>query len=270
MQHISAPYLFVAASKLDRLLDLPTADTPIEDLATVLNNAYQQMIDLHAPGSLYGAATRSAILAGEATAKLLKTQTDDLKMGRVVPASALWAIKTSYEQYRAALLAAFSAMGVFLVDQKGSHDAYTLLFEGEKLFPVDLPDKVPEAKFDAQQAGKCLAYNVATACGFHTFRVLESVVRRYWTLTTGGKAHPKVRSLGVYVRAFKEAKAGDPKVIAALEQIKELHRNPLIHPEAALETEEALSILGLTRSAVSAMLVHLPVLLATTTAVPRP
>ena len=78
--------------------------------------------------------------------------------------------------------------------------------------------------FDAQQAAKCLAYDVATACGFHAFRVTESVLRRYWTHETGGTAHPKVRTLGVYIAALMRAGAGDPKVLAALKQLNELHR----------------------------------------------
>ncbi|MPZ40571.1 MAG: hypothetical protein GEU95_21480 [Rhizobiales bacterium] len=162
-------------------------------------------------------------------------------------------------------MGAMSAMGSFLVSQKGSHEVFALLFEGEKLYPSELREKVPEAIFDAQQAGKCLAYDVATACGFHAFRVTESVVRRYWSFATGGAAHPKVRSLGVYIAAFVRAGAGDPKVLAALKQMNELHRNPLIHPEAALTTDEALNIVGLSRSLVAAMLAHLPKQPPTTT-----
>jgi hypothetical protein len=269
MINISLPYVFMASSLLEKLQSLPSADTKIEDVSSVLISAHQQMMNLHAPESFYAPGLRSAIQSGEFLAAVLKKQTDDLATGRVIPAQDLSEIKRKYEQYRPALLGALSAMGSFLVTQKGSHDAFALLFEGERLFPSDLREKVPEAFFDAQQAGKCLAYDVATACGFHVFRVTESVVRRYWSLVTGGEAHPKVRSLGVYIAALTRSGAGDPKVLAALRQMNELHRNPLIHPEAALTTDEALNIAGLARSAVAAMLVHMSKLPpTTTTAVP--
>jgi hypothetical protein len=267
MHHISVPYLFQAASILDSLRALPEEDTRIDEVVGDLADAHQQMINLHAPESLYATSLRSAIQSGEFVAKAIMEETNDRTPGRVVTGQKLREIKSRYEAYRSALLGALSAMGAFLVSQKGSHEVFSLLFEGEKLFPSDLKEKVPEAIFDAQQAGKCLAYDVATACGFHAFRLTESVVRRYWSLSTGGAAHPKVRSLGVYIAALSRAGVGDPKVIAALKQMNELHRNPLIHPEAALTTEEALNIVGLARSAVAEMLTHLPKLPQTTTTV---
>lgn len=264
MFHISAPYLFAAGSFLDKLLMLPETDTEIENVTAILINAHQQMVDLHDPKGLYGVSVRSAIPAGEHLAKVINEQTNDLTPGRMVAGKDLIEIRRRYEQYRPALLGGLHSMGTFLVTQKGSHEVMTLLFEGEKLFPVDLKDKVPEAIFDSQQAGKCLAYDVATACGFHAFRVTESVVRRYWSFETNGSAPPKTRSLGVYIAAFNRAGVGDAKVLAALKQMNDLHRNPLIHPDSVLTSEDALNIVGLARSAVASMLAHLPKVQPTT------
>jgi hypothetical protein len=87
--------------------------------------------------------------------------------------------------------------------------------------------------------------------------VTESVLRRYYTETTGGQPLPKVRNIGVYIKAIRKA-GGDERVLATLEQIARHHRNPLIHPEVALITDEALAILGIARSAVTVMLAELP------------
>jgi hypothetical protein len=73
-----------------------------------------------------------------------------------------------------------------------------------------------------------------------------------------------VRNIGVYLNALKQAGKGDAKVLAALKQMTDLHRNPLIHPEAVLTLEEALSIMGVARSAIGAMLAELPVIPPTT------
>jgi hypothetical protein len=85
---------------------------------------------------------------------------------------------------------------------------------------------------------------------------------------TGGIAPPKVRNIGVYLESLKRLKKGDPKVIASIKQIADLHRNPLIHPETVLTMEEAISIMGISRSAVAAMLVEIPTIMPTT-AVPQ-
>jgi hypothetical protein len=71
----------------------------------------------------------------------------------------------------------------------------------------------------------------------------------------------------VYVRAMQQRKCGDPKILAAITQISELHRNPLIHPEDILTLDEAMALVGIARSAMSAMLVPLPVIPPKTTSV---
>ena len=177
-----------------------------------------------------------------------------------------WQVNHQREQFRTVFLAELGTLPSFFVTQKPPYDTHVLLDSGEGLMPSDLPQKVPEAVFDAKEAAKAVAYELGTACGFHAFRVLESVVRRYHSKLSGGQAQPKQRNLGVYIRALTSC-GGDPKVIATLTQLKDLHRNPLSHPEAALRLEEAISILGLVRSAVGAMLDLLPDAPQTTTTV---
>lgn len=62
----------------------------------------------------------------------------------------------------------------------------------------------------------------------------------------------KMRSWGVYIRLLKGA-AADAKVLAAMEQVKDLHRNPVMHPELQLSVEEALSLLGIIESLIMAI-----------------
>lgn len=145
----------------------------------------------------------------------------------------------------------------FLVTQKGSHDILSLLDAPETLFPSELKSKVPEAMFDVYEAGKALAYDLPTSCGFHVFRATESVLRRYYSTVTGNSPRPKVRSIVIYVNTMRQKNSGDERILSALEQMEKLHRNPLIHPEAALSLDEALTIVGMARSVISAMLISL-------------
>jgi hypothetical protein len=60
------------------------------------------------------------------------------------------------------------------------------------------------------------------------------------------------RNWGQYIAKLTEA-GGDQKAIAALAQIKDLHRNPTSHPEEFLDSEEALALLGVAQSAILGM-----------------
>jgi hypothetical protein len=124
--------------------------------------------------------------------------------------------------------------------------------------------KAPEALFDAMEAGKALAYELATACGFQAFRATESVLKRYYGQMTGKPASPKVRNIGVYINCMRQAKVGDERILSIMKQMADLHRNPLIHPEAVLTMDEAVTILGIARSAITAMLAELPIIPPTT------
>ncbi len=60
------------------------------------------------------------------------------------------------------------------------------------------------------------------------------------------------RNWGNYIKALKEAGANE-KVVHCLEQIKTLHRNPLIHPDVTLTMPEALSLWAICASAIQAV-----------------
>lgn len=257
---ISLPYLFQLASELEPLQQLPTAreTVPFNEIFGTLYQAHHALSAL-LNTSVFSPYLRSSNqLGGDLYGALSAVVTRDGPMDRPVFSFTLWSITSAYEKYKVALLAELGVFPSYFVTQKGSHDTLSLLTRGLALFPADLAMKVPDARFDVIEAAKALAFELPTACGFHAFRATESVLRRYYAEVAGGKAQPKVRNIGVYVNAMKQAGHGDPKVLAVLKQLADLHRNPLIHPEVALTVEEALTILGLARSAVASMLAQLP------------
>jgi hypothetical protein len=178
----------------------------------------------------------------------------------------IYSVAAAFDQFKVALLAELGVLPSYFVTQKEGYDTLTLLDWGERLFPASLSSKVPEAIFDAKEAAKAMAFELPTACAFHVFRATEAVLRRYYTEVTGGNAPPKVRNIGVYIHAMRKEECGDEKILSALKQMTNLHRNPIIHPEAALTLNEAISILGIARSAIDAMLSQLPEPLPTTAA----
>ena len=61
-----------------------------------------------------------------------------------------------------------------------------------------------------------------------------------------------MRNWGAYIKNLRKCGA-DEKIVTILEQIKDMHRNPVIHPERRLDNDEALSLVGIVESAISAM-----------------
>lgn len=139
----------------------------------------------------------------------------------------IYAITSSLAEFETVLRAELSIADAYFVSRKGGYDTNTLISNAEAIFPGDLVAKVPHAVPDIREAGKCLAYELGTASGFHVLRATEVVLRRYWEVVSNGAQHPKQRNMGVYIRKMEDGKMGGPKVLAVLNQIKDLHRNPL-------------------------------------------
>jgi hypothetical protein len=264
MIRISLPYLFSLANALEPLASIQTGDARFETGVKVWGATAQLHGFLNS--SVYGPAIRSSRALGEQLLDVLNSFKADA-FDNPIEAMEAFQLKNTYSHYKIALLAELGIAPTYFVTPKPPFDTAMLLELGECLLPVELAQKAPEAVFDAREAGKCLAYELGTAAGFHILRAAECVVRRYYADVTGGAAQPKVRNLMVYVRQMQYADVGDAKVLSSLEQIAKLHRNPLIHPEDVLTVSEAMALIGIVRSAVSSMLAVLPdVPLTTSTA----
>jgi hypothetical protein len=127
-------------------------------------------------------------------------------------------------------------------------------------FHPELASKVPSTIFDANQAGRCIAFDLPTAAAFHMHRVNEEVLRIYYDTVTNNKPRPERRNIGAYIDAMKNhhvqvALPSAKGVYSVLTMIKDHHRNPVIHPDDRLENvEEAIDLLGIIRSALGLML----------------
>ena len=216
--------------------------------------------------SIYGHYLRTSREAGRrlhASIERLTNADEDWDIKKVT-AHDFYSLKSLRDTFKTVLLADFSAVPSYLASPKDNFDVSLLIETGPKLFPAPLLVKAPETEKDAIEAGRALAFELPTACGFHAFRVTESVVRRYWDVATKGQQRPKLETLGTFASELERQQLGDLKIVEALKQMTKLHRNPLIHPEVILTSEEAIGILGMARSVIGAMVQTLPDAPATT------
>ena len=180
----------------------------------------------------------------------------------------IWKVGNQREQLETVLMSELAVLPIYLVSAKDAFDLEKIIDSGSNLFPPSMLLKVPETGKDALESGRSLAFELDTACGFHTFRVLEAVVRRYWDVVSLGKTRPEPQTLGTMAGHLEKCNLGDVKVIESLKQMTKLHRNPISHPDVTLSSDEAVAILGMARSVITPMLLSLPDALPTIGQVP--
>lgn len=171
-----------------------------------------------------------------------------------------YSITSALSEFEHVLNAEFGMMNLYCVMKKRGYDTLDLIENGAVLFPEELTYKVPEAIGDIVQATRCIAFELPTAAGFHIHRANESILHRWFDAVSNGHPRPSGRNIGDYLNRLNELGVGAPKVKSALKDLKDLHRNPLIHPEDSLESvDEAIALLGSVHAVVVLMLKDIPV-----------
>ena len=121
-------------------------------------------------------------------------------------------------------------------------DISTLLRDGHSRIHESIRMFVPaEAQGELKEAGRCLALESYTASGFHTLRTLEIVMDGYLKVASGKDR--EYRSWYDYIKALSRLSRPrvnvvhrpSPKVVAMLDRMRELDRNPLMHPRDSLD-----------------------------------
>lgn len=194
-----------------------------------------------------------AIPASKPVARSLLNQIDALSKRPAHKVQDAWDVLWDAEKVQTLLDGELAVQSVYHIWPKRAYDTNLLIEQATRIFSADIRKWLTQEEcYNVEQAGKCLAFEVPTAAAFHLMRAAESTIRRYYAIVIGKLPKPKARNWGVYINNLKAAGA-DQKIMFALEQVKELHRNPVIHPEAQVSLDEALSLLGLIDSVITAI-----------------
>jgi hypothetical protein len=141
---------------------------------------------------------------------------------------------------------------VYSVGQVSIYKTSTLVASGSGILPLEVREMVPqEALLEFDDAGRCLAFDLPTACGFHALRGLEIVIDCY--LKAFDVSTEKIKTWNDYIVAAKKLtddktaiKRPSSKVAAMLDRMRELDRNPLMHPRDTLDAVSANMLFNLT------------------------
>lgn len=268
LQLVNLPWLLTAVTAIDKLDGFPAGKTDFDSYFRLVNA--RNLLQLLYGQSIFAQHLRiSHQKANELVAvldSLINKGSFDSPSSWEIEISEFesWEIRHHKDEFRKIFEAEIGAIPLFLVKPKGGFDLSALLFSGHKLFPDEMIPKVPDSERDAQEAAKALAFELGTACGFHVFRVTETVLKRYWDIVTQNKNRPKPQTIGKFAEELASGKFGAEKIWETLRQLAKLHRNPIAHPEVILTVEEAIQTLGIARSVIGQMLLAMPVAPPTT------
>jgi hypothetical protein len=254
MKQINTFSLYELAKALQRIRDIPTEPTLVtKDHAFTLFTANwwldsflkEQTIPLDV--SLTPAQELSTWLERMAQ----KIFAVGVKGAPVIEAHELNLVRTRLDRFETVLNAELQKHLTYLVSQIGGLSMPLLVNKAEVNLPEDALPVIPDSvKKDFREAGRCLAFEVPTAAGFHAMRATEAVLRIYYKLVTGKE--PDRIDWGTCTQELKKGRANQ-KVVQVLDQIRDLHRNPLMHPQDFLTMKDAIGLFDIAKSAIGAL-----------------
>jgi hypothetical protein len=169
----------------------------------------------------------------------------------------LGSIVSKIQQFQNVLIADLRITASFTVTKSGIFDVNQLVNCAHQAVPEDVRKKLTKEALDEIDAsGKCLAFSLPTASGFHAMRAVERVIKTYLADFISVEEIGRLKNWGQYLDALEKRATGEalPKpsseAIALIRQIKDIYRNPVIHPNRVLSSDEAMALFHSTLAAI--------------------
>ncbi|QUT05860.1 hypothetical protein KFK14_23495 [Sphingobium phenoxybenzoativorans] len=167
-----------------------------------------------------------------------------------------WSIKyhaqEAIKSFEHVLAAECRMASTYFVSKVGIYSTNDLVSNASARFPKDMHTTIgEEALGQFQEAAQCLCFQLNTACGFHMMRAVEYVLLKYMKLICGRRFSSLNTNWGSYIAELKKIYRGNSRkkpqigTIDLIRQIKNNHRNPVIHAEFILTAQEAQDIFQL-------------------------
>lgn len=177
----------------------------------------------------------------------------DLKFRRII---------SKAKEFETVLSAELQTLATYHATQKGIYSTTDLIERAENTLPASVLPKISQGvKEEIRQSGRCLAFDSGTACAFHIMRATEAVMHEYYIFVRKPKPKPKEKldSWGAYIAELQKSQKPEVKeVVAMLQQVKDRHRNLIMHPEVILTPDEAFTLFEIAQGAIIAMAIKLP------------
>ena len=163
-------------------------------------------------------------------------------------------LRNAMSKIKTTLDAEFWEIGAYMPTPKVI-DIKKLLENVSELFSPSVFDGLPEiARFDFEDAGKCIAFDLPTAAAFHVLRGTEGALRDYYTkMVRRGRIKslnwgPTVNDLRKRKKTQKYNTLND-----RLDYIRAQYRNPTNHPDIRYDIHQAQDLWGICVEVINTM-----------------
>jgi hypothetical protein len=168
-------------------------------------------------------------------------------------------VHASLLQFETSLEDDLTRLPTYLIEPVAAYSVDKLIECADSIFPGNVTKKLPDQVIrDVKDAGACLVYEQPTACGFHVYRAIEAMLRRYCEYFDA-KGNGNGRDWGKSIEALRKVidgaqpKKPNKRTVELLDRIKSVDRNPLVHPELNLDKHAALMAFDMCKTVVSFM-----------------
>jgi hypothetical protein len=166
----------------------------------------------------------------------------------VIPTYQMRRLKEKIEIFEHQLSAELKKTAAYLVPERGIFKTEGLVEEAEKHIHASVRDAVPEfAQQEFRAAGRCLAFGLYSASGFHSARAVESVLKEYYAIFLGPPPDISMGQMAARLDEMKSAKNKRPKLprentVRHIKDVANFDRNPLMHKNVTLEEIDATTL----------------------------
>jgi hypothetical protein len=163
-------------------------------------------------------------------------------------------LSSALDAWEAEIYDELDRLQVYSITKVNAYDTDELLSHGRKALTETTVNGMDADSLKSFEEGtRCLALKLPTSAGFQLLRAVEGVMHQFYDVLSGGAPRPVKRNMGDYIAAMEKIPTIDSLMLDVLKNIKNLRRNPLMHPEDFLDMDEAQITFDVAKSAISAM-----------------
>jgi hypothetical protein len=156
-------------------------------------------------------------------------------------------LKSALQNFEAVFRAEMQAAATYLVPKRGAFSTRDLVDAFDRAFLPELHQTIGEKGLgEYRNAGRCFAFGLWTAAGYHCCRAVEALLQAYYEKLTGKEA-TEGKTWGALIDGL-QAVVGESqpneKTIFYLRQLKDSERNPLMHVRVVLDEQDADLLIG--------------------------
>lgn len=169
-------------------------------------------------------------------------------------------VQTTIRNFEAVFKAESQGSATYRVEKKGTYNTSGLVDRASDTLAPDVRAFVGQQCLDEYQAaGRCFAFGLHTAAGYHACRATEAVLRRYYQFFIGADDAQK-NTWGDLIGPLEKLLEGggsfripDKKTISHLKHMKDFDRNPLSHLRSVLDESGADIVLNYAKVSITVM-----------------